>query len=308
MVRVMSSRTGRPAWTATQGRVSYGSRESLRGTGRRSDGLRRSSARWRTAGQRPRSTTPSSKTWPALTCARLISWASSSRWRRPRPRPAPAQPARGAGLEEVGPLAPDLLRDLPGGPGSAAGCRARGAAAEDSAGSQGAAAVRPLRGVGLAALVEIVAFEFMLSRVSGRSRGRWRPPGTVAEGPGLVHPPRRGRRRPRRAGPRGPRRVRLPLRDGRGRGDDHRRDGPARERLHPALFWRAVARARQGDALTDGRMRIAAATIYALRIPFVESFSHGAQERRSVTRSSCGSATTPARGVRRGSPAALRDR
>jgi len=32
-----------------------------------------------------------------------------------------------------------------------------------------------LREVGLAALTEIVAFEFMLSRVSGRMPGRWRP-------------------------------------------------------------------------------------------------------------------------------------
>ena len=58
-----------------------------------------------------------------------------------------------------------------------------------------------LREVGLAALTEIVAFEYMLSRVSGRfARALAEHRGAAGPRAHLVHPPLRGRRPPRRAG------------------------------------------------------------------------------------------------------------
>src|SRR5205809_726484 len=96
-----------------------------------------------------------------------------------------------------------------------------------------------------------------------------------AGGPGarVVHPPLGGGRAPRRAGAGRSRSVRRLLRVHRRRGADDRRDDAARERVHAALLPR---RDRGGDAA----MRLVGATLYALRIPFVEAFSHSATERR----------------------------
>src|SRR2546425_205668 len=88
---------------------------------------------------------------------------------------------------------------------------------------------------------------------------------------------------PRAAGGSAPgRRARTPAGGGRGPGGRRRsaashgapaRRDAARERVHAALLPR---RDRGGDAA----MRLVGATLYALRIPFVEAFSHSTTERR----------------------------
>src|SRR5437867_507815 len=99
------------------------------------------------------------------------------------------------------------------------------------------------------------------------------PPRAGGPGARVVHPPLGGGRTPRRAGAGRSRSVRRLLRVHRRRGADDRRDDAARERVHAALLPR---RDRGGDAA----MRLVGATLYALRIPFVEAFSHSATERR----------------------------
>src|SRR5438093_5667821 len=99
------------------------------------------------------------------------------------------------------------------------------------------------------------------------------PPRAGGPGARVVHPPLGGGRAPRRAGAGRSRSVRRLLRVHRRRGADDRRADAARERVHAALLPR---RDRGGDAA----MRLVGATLYALRIPFVEAFSHSATERR----------------------------
>src|SRR5439155_324932 len=101
------------------------------------------------------------------------------------------------------------------------------------------------------------------------------PPRAGGPGARVVHPPLGGGRTPRRAGAGRSRSVRRLLRVHRRRGADDRRDDAARERVHAALLPR---RDRGGDAA----MRLVGATLYALRIPFVEAFSHIARPMASV--------------------------
>src|SRR5262249_40186585 len=92
----------------------------------------------------------------------------------------------------------------------------------------------------------------------------------------VVHAPLGGGRPSRRARPGRPRGLRPLLRVHRRRGADDHRDGAARERLRAA----GLPRLRGSGRPRGPAVKLVAATLYALRIPFVESFSHSAADRR----------------------------
>src|SRR5207245_3853245 len=115
-----------------------------------------------------------------------------------------------------------------------------------------------------------------LARRRPHRAGAGEPPPTARAGARMVHAPLGGGHAPRRARPGRSRGLRPLLRVPRRRGADTRRDDLARECLRATL----LPRFRGGGRGWRPAMKLVAATLYALRIPFVESFSHSAGERR----------------------------
>ena len=179
--------------------------------------------------------------------------------------------------DEAGRPHPDLLKDLVTGAGLSHRLPRLEAEADEDLRR---VVVEPLlygslREVGLAALTEIVAFEYMLARVS-RCFAR-----ALAEHRGV----------PAHALTWFTHHSEVDIRHAEQGLDDLEAyaryydfttdealtiagDGAARERVRAPLL------SRLRDAGRGAAMKLVAATIYALRIPFVEAFSHSASERR----------------------------